>query len=454
MPADQHSAFLWAKHIGTLVSYETFLRQYPTASSADEIRRRIRGGFVPAEEEWLEEWLKYSRADTITGAMVHPEDGLMLLGKRGEGRLPPFLTDDLIVALRCIRAAGAVSVTMIRIFPARFHQPGDTGSIRYGEYETSVEFRPRGYLSNTHLAFVLFEGDRMLKSLAAGFDIFRGEPIRSSVPGFATETEMASEEPAPSLGEGLRDYGRVWIELTSVKISTTDKKNVARFSNVKMEVRAESKHAPPIKFAKHLEDHYSEYAREFVIFAEVERAARIVAIAQWLAEHFPAEARKLADDSLRPVKVVVPQVIRARFDKTHDTPSGPVGLIGGVVLSAVNHYEVDPNVLMAETPLSDVARKVVESKPRPDAHAWSVQLGTGPDDIFIAWKVTVPSGGDDKVTSAGRKVDTSHRYNPRGISRSTMPNMLTSSWSSPRRSGPPGLSPLSTTPLPASDLSP
>lgn len=128
---------------------------------------------MPADEEWQQDWLKWSRVDTIAGARVHPEDGLLLFGKCGEGRLPPFLTGDLIVALRCIRTGGAVRATMIRVFPARFDQPEDAKSAPCEAFETSVDFMSP-QLWNTHLTFILFEGDRMLKSLGAGFDIFRG----------------------------------------------------------------------------------------------------------------------------------------------------------------------------------------------------------------------------------------------------------------------------------------
>ena len=369
------------------MSYETFLRRYPTGSRADEIRGRIRERFVPADEEWQEAWSHYSHMETIVGAMYDPQAGVILLAKPEEGRLPPFCYEDLIVALRCTRGSGQVGVTMARVFEARFDEPDDPQSPPYVAYETSVQFYST-QLWNTHLAFILFEGDRMLKSLSGGFDIFRGEPIRSSVPGFATVVEMAAKEPP---AEGSGDYGRIWIELTGVRINTTEDGNVAMFSDVEMEVRAESKHGPPTKFARHLQDHYAEYAAEFVIFAEIERAARIVAIAQWLDDKYPDVTRKIASDSFEPVKVVVPQVIRARWHKTHDLSPVWHALIGGVIFPPVNDCEVNPNARVAQTPLVEVPGKVIACKPRPEARAWSVTLGKSPEDIYIAWQIVGPT---------------------------------------------------------------
>ncbi|MBU0616484.1 MAG: hypothetical protein KKI02_02080, partial [Planctomycetes bacterium] len=150
MPADQAKAYRWAKHIGTLVSYETFLRQYPFGARADGIRQLIRERFVPEDERWQADWSKYARLDTISGATVHPEDGLILWGQPAEERLPPFFYDDLIVALRCLRDGDAIGVTMVRVFPARFDQPEDPKAVPSKEFETSVEFYAR-QLWNTHL---------------------------------------------------------------------------------------------------------------------------------------------------------------------------------------------------------------------------------------------------------------------------------------------------------------
>ena len=72
-----------------------------------------------------------------------------------------------------------------------------------------------------------------------------------------------------------------------------------------------------MRFAAHLRTNYNAYADEFLIFAEVERAARVVAIARWLVETYPEVAQKLVDTSYENAKVFVPQVIPARVDFTH-----------------------------------------------------------------------------------------------------------------------------------------
>lgn len=402
MPGDRSRAYLWAKNMGTLVAYETFLRRYPDGADADYFRQESRKRFVPTDEEWQEAWLLYSQLEIIDGAICDPTEGLIIIGRPGSGRLPPLFYDDLIAALRTVLAGEKVAVTMNRIFEARFAQDEDPTEYPYEAFETSVDFFSKK-LWNTHLAYILFEGDRMLKSLSAGFDIFLGEPIRSSVPNFATQVEMEAGLPPPeTMHEGRGEYGRVWIELTSVKINTTEAKNVAVFSDVQMEVRAESKHEPPIKFAKHIREHYDEYAGEFPIFGEVERAARIVAIARWLSQTYPSAAQKIVAESYEEVEVFVPQVIRARWDKTHKSRFKIYGLIGGVVFPDVNKYRVAPDAKVSDTELAKVQSTVLEARPDPDALAWYVSLGRKQQDRYVAWNVSVPTDKRPESTpSAG-----------------------------------------------------
>lgn len=384
MPPGEYRAYLWAKNMGTLVAYETYLRRHPDGGRAPYFRRQIRSRFVPEDKAWQEAWRLYSRMEIIDGAVVDPNNGFILIGRPGSGRLPPFLYEDLIAALRCSLAGDRVGVTMNRVFPARFDEPKNPTRFPYIEHETSVDFYSKK-LWNTHLAHVIFEGDRMLKSLGAGYDIFHRGPVRSKIEGFRTEVEMAAALPAP-LGNG--DYGRVWIELRSVKLSTTKQGNAAVFGEVNMEVRAESEHAPPLLYAKHLQEHYDEFAVEFPIFGEVERAARVVSIARWLTANHPAVARRLVDESYEGVRVYLPQVIKAKWIKTHKGGGRVAGLVGGVVFPQVNRYRSDPDVLVAGTKLHDVPTAVMSGRPDQTSLAWHISLADGDNDTHIAWNVT------------------------------------------------------------------
>ena len=382
MPHDRYPAYLWAKNMGTLVAYETFLRKYSDGNDAAFFRGEIRTRFLPKEQEWHEAWLLYSRMEVIDGAVCDSKEGFILLGRPGAGRMAPFLYEDLITALRCSIAKEKIGVTMTRVFPARNIPPSEAS---YEESETSVEFFSKK-LWNTHLAYVLFEGDRALKTLSHGYDIFLGEPCRSKVPGFATVVEMASQEP-PDPERDIGMYSRIWIELTTVRINTTEKRNVAMFSDVHLEVRADSKHAPPITFAKHLRDHYPAYAEEFPIFAEVERSARVVAIARWLAENYPEVAQKLVDTSYENVKVYVPQAIHARHNIIHDTPGYKSWLIGGVVFPNVNKTELAHDAKVSGTRLDEVAPKVLQARNGSEG-AWETTLGPNANDRYVAWCVS------------------------------------------------------------------
>jgi hypothetical protein len=399
MPHDRGSAYYWAKHIGTLVAYETFLRKYSDGGDAQFFREEIRKRFIPQEEEWREAWLLYSKMEIIEGAICDPTEGFILMGRPGTGRLPPFFYEDLITALKCSISKEKVGVTMNRIFKSRFNQPEDPRKLPHEVYETSVDFYSKK-LWNTHMAYLLFEGDRMLKTLAHGYDIFLKEPVRAHVPGFQSIVEMAANEP-PEPGRDTGKYGRIWIELTSVKINTTEKKNVAMFSDVRLDVRAESKNEPPLRFAAHLRTNYTAYGEEFLIFAEVERAARTVAIARWLAETYPETAQKLVDASYENAKVFVPQVIPARIDFTHDLPHYKQWLVGGVVFPNVNKKFIAKDAKVAETPLDSVEPKVLEARAGKQP-VWEVAFGKRKEDKFVAWCVSAMQPGkamSSKVTS-------------------------------------------------------
>jgi hypothetical protein len=391
MPHSETSAYLWAKNMGTLVAYETYLRRYPDGPQAPYFRDLVRQRFVPADKAWQEAWQLYSRMEIIDGAVCDTREGFILIGRPGTGRLSPFHYEDLITAIRCSLADEKVGVTMNRIFPSRETPPPQ--KLPYESFEISVDFYSRK-LWNTHLAYVLFEADRALKSLSHGYDIFLREPVRSKVAGFATIVEMASALP-PDAESGK--YGRIWIELTSVRISTTEARNVAMFSDVQLAVRAESRHEPPMRFAEHLRENYAQYAAEFPIFAEVERSARVVAIARWLVKTYPDVAQKLIDESYEQVKVYVPQVIPARVDVTHEGGGGVAWLIGGVVFPKINRYENAPDAKVADTALAKIPTVVLESRPQ-QALAWNASLGKADGQRYIAWHVAPPK-------SAARRAD-------------------------------------------------
>jgi hypothetical protein len=391
MPHGDYSAYLWAKNQGTLVAFETFLRRHPESAYAMFFRDEIRRRFVPQEENWQEAWRTYSKMEIIKGAYIEPGGGFVLIGAAGSGRLPPLFYEDMMVAIQCSLDEEKVGVTMTRIFPAGSDRPEDFASFPHESFETSVDFySPK--LRNAHLGYVIFEGDRMLKSLSDGFDIFHDEEIRSNIPGFQTVREMAAAEPlatGQSGANGLSDYGRVWIELLNVQLSTTEQNNAAMFSDVKMEVRAESRYDPLIRFANHLQTHYAEFTVEYPIFGEVERAARVVSIARWMAKNYPDESRKLVNDFYDPVRVELPQKIEAKYFQTHVVRGvGEAGLVGGVTFPNVNKYKNDPDARMAETRLLDLPKAVQAAKPNSQSLAWQAELGKQVEQRVIAWRIT------------------------------------------------------------------
>jgi hypothetical protein len=222
---------------------------------------------------------------------------LFLIGESNR-KLPNFRLDDLAVALK-VPGDGFPGVSI-------------EGPIQDGR----MTVRYYGGTENTHFGQVMFEADRLLKSLSMGRDNVTKEILRPRVRGYESELRRFQ-----SMGGAQRPkaWHRYWFRPALISMTESDDGQAMRFDNVKIEVKTE--YVPPIPeeesepaaeaFAQHFTEHFDEFAAQYPVFAELRELAKVAALAQWIKENgIPVE-------SLNPDAAVIPE---AETPKT--TPIG------------------------------------------------------------------------------------------------------------------------------------
>jgi hypothetical protein len=235
----------------------------------------------------------------ITGAVVDPSSGrFILIGRQGESQTK-FHPEDLVVALRAVLSGRAPGV-----------------SIEDPIVDGMMTVRYLGGTEGTRFGMVMFEADRLLKSLAMGRDNITGRPLRPRVPGFRSELELLQ-----AFG-GTRRPGawhRYWFRPSQVIVSLSPDRGTVQFEKVEMAVLTE--YVPPLApgesepaaeaFARHFTEYYDEYAKVYPVLAELKQLAKLVALVNWLVEQrIPINAR-------RAFEVALPRV-----DTPEKTPMG------------------------------------------------------------------------------------------------------------------------------------
>ncbi|MBI5823905.1 MAG: hypothetical protein HZB18_07760 [Chloroflexi bacterium] len=159
--------------------------------------------------------------------------------------------------------------------------------------ETVQNVRYIGQTENTHLGWVMFEADRLMKTLSIGQDNITGASVTSSVPGFANMFDLEL-----LLGEQDQDEvrRRFWFKVPTAGIEQTEDGLGMLITALSLSVDTEyldanwqtSQSQPPDPvgrtFAAHFTDHFDEYAVEFPVFNELNASARWTILAHWLKQ--------------------------------------------------------------------------------------------------------------------------------------------------------------------------
>ncbi|MBW3622229.1 MAG: hypothetical protein KY468_02335 [Armatimonadetes bacterium] len=327
--------------------------------------------------------------NNIRAVAYDPQQKRFYLVGQHNPKLPAFRPEDLAVALKSFRQG----------YPAV--------SIEAPVVDGQMTVKYYGGIENTRFGKVLFEADRLMKSLALGRDTVTQEYLRPGVRGYESEVRKLQR-----MGGVQRPHAshRYWFRPAQISMTLSEDGHALRFDEVKVEVRteyvpavAEGESEPAAEeFARHFTEYYDDFARAYPVFAELKELAKVTALAQWLHESgIPLDALGLD-------KAVIPEVETAKT-----TPVGfaqalelrPGGVMrhrmeGGV---AFRFWREEASARLGEAPVqrgnwtvsrSGKARDLLQSvmkRPSPEAHRWFSTFRPGPAG---------PAGGAASVAPA------------------------------------------------------
>ncbi|MBN1136519.1 MAG: choice-of-anchor D domain-containing protein [Anaerolineae bacterium] len=212
--------------------------------------------------------------EDIAGATYDPKTGQIVFYGQEDVTLPPMDMDDLAVAFHSVYGN---------------QDPGVSIGTEPSGIPGEMKVRYDGQTAETYFGYVMFEADRVLKSLSMGKDNLTGAPVTCAVPGYKSmlQRELESGECTP--GESSN---RMWFRPKEVRLVRSADGISMVFDAVSIEVLSESKFEGGVvgdpeaeAFAAHFTEHYDEFAAEFPILQELERLGKIVAVVKWIRDN-------------------------------------------------------------------------------------------------------------------------------------------------------------------------
>lgn len=212
----------------------------------------------------------------IKGAIFDKITGQIILFGEEQHFLPKVNIDDLAVAVKSIYGIGLDSCK----------DPGVSIGTEVSDKPGQMKVRYDGATENTSFGNVMFEADRLLKSLTLGIDNCTGTSFKSHVHGYLSLHDR--------LGRNCEGHfeNRMWFVPQKISLIESEDGKSVMFDDVKMQVLTEAQmdgqktdFAPCIDFAKHFTDHYDEYAKEFPVLKDLKDLGKITAIVKWLKDN-------------------------------------------------------------------------------------------------------------------------------------------------------------------------
>jgi hypothetical protein len=252
----------------------------------------------PQADYWDHVGEALASLDKLEGASYNRRYGVLTLhGPPAEGR-GPYHLDDLMVALKAAlfedRSLG------MTIDPDPENPRGPEMIVRYF-----------AGCENTAFGWVLFECDRMLKSISHGEDSLTGEPLEPNVPEFFNVLQLGLHLSPQQTGEwnrfwlttdleegpSWRDEPRQSNRYQPVLFETQDGTAIS-FYRCRLFLRTEVMElsgGKPVplegresqaaeRFAKHFSIYFDDFARLYPEFARADALSRLVVLAEWIVK--------------------------------------------------------------------------------------------------------------------------------------------------------------------------
>ncbi len=297
--------------------------------------------------------------DDLTGATYDPKTGQIVLYGKQDVALPEMNMNDLAVAVNSIFGG---------------EDPGV--SIDPPLVNNNFTVRYEGQTPETEFGWIMFEADRVMKTLAMGKDNITGQPVTSNVPGF--QTMLQRELAAGDCVDGAHWSDRFWFQPKEVKLVRSADGQSMVFDSVVVELLTEYTFEGGIPgqepnpeaeaFAAHFTQHYDEFAAEFSVFKDLKRLAKVVGVIKWIRDNnIPIDLGFVDNYDI------------AYFDTPETTPattvqgsngSCTITIQGGVAFTPPNEYLADDPV----DPVTDaMAEAAIDGRPSEDQFLWNFQ---------------------------------------------------------------------------------
>lgn len=274
---------------------------------------------------------------------------VILIGKNNLA-LPPMSMDDLVVAIRSVYNGEDPAVTI---------DPGPT------DQEMVVRFF--GQTENTEFGRVMFESDRLLKTLSMGRDNVTKNNARPQMPGFKNELEFALEHFDPLQKSNV--WHRMWFYPKEMTLNKTKDGKGMIFDQASLEVKSE--YLPPyeslgsdpaaLAFATQLTINYDELAKEYPDLEKLRQLAKIVSVVKWLKDNqVPIDLSWVGDYQVKnvPTEKTTPTQKVWSEEVQRGLWTYQVGLFGGVDFQFSNKYEAD------EDQVKPIINAALEAQPQ------------------------------------------------------------------------------------------
>lgn len=293
----------------------------------------------------------------IKGAFYDDKTGQIILMGKQNLSLPQMKLEDLAVAVNSVYSGKDPGVS---IDPPLVN---NQFSVRYD-----------GKTSNSEFGYIMFEADRVMKTLGLGKDNISGSSVTSSVTGYKNLLDRYRE--SNSLPEGESSH-RFWFKPKEVKLVKSPDGNSMVFDTVTMECLTESKFQGDVTldpvseaFAQNLTQYYQDYANERPIFKDLERLGKVTSIVKWIKDNdIPIDLSFIGNYQV------------AAYATPGNTPATQVStqwqdgniirtltMTGGVTYTKPNEYLADSSVNPIADPLKDSA---ISQRPAETNFKWN-----------------------------------------------------------------------------------
>jgi hypothetical protein len=152
-----------------------------------------------------------------------------------------------------------------------------------------MKVRYDGDTLNTNFGSVMFQSDRLLKTLTLGQDNITGAPVSAAVSGYRNMLDRYKDaQHMPPDGSSIR----MWFTPEEITLAQSADGSAMEFSQATMQLLTESKYKNDVTgdtyaeaFAAQVTQNYDAYATEFPILQQLTRLGKITAVVKWIKDN-------------------------------------------------------------------------------------------------------------------------------------------------------------------------